>query len=62
MLGQQRRFSGAPFFWSSALNARDALEALLEEVEYEEALLREYVIALVTVDSGSICGAKLEEC
>jgi CBS domain-containing protein len=25
------------------LNARDALEALLEEVEYEEVLLREYV-------------------
>ena len=43
------------------LNARDALEALLEEVEYEEALLREFS-ALVTVDSGSICGAKLEEC
>jgi CBS domain-containing protein len=26
------------------LNARDAFEALLEEVEYEEILLREYVM------------------
>jgi CBS domain-containing protein len=28
------------------LNARDALEALLEEVEYEEILLREYVMCV----------------
>lgn len=28
------------------LNARDALEALLEEVEYEEVLLREYVMCV----------------
>lgn len=28
------------------LNARDALEALLEEVEYEEILLREYVMCM----------------
>lgn len=28
------------------LNARDALEALLEEVEYEEILLREYVMCI----------------
>lgn len=32
------------------LNARDALEALLEEVEYEEILLREYGCASVTTD------------
>lgn len=29
-----------------ALNARDALEALLEEVEYEEVLLRDYVMCV----------------
>ncbi len=28
------------------LNARDALEALLEELEYEEVLLREYVMCV----------------
>jgi CBS domain-containing protein len=28
------------------LNARDALEALLEEVEYEEVLLRDYVMCV----------------
>jgi CBS domain-containing protein len=28
------------------LNARDALETLLEEVEYEEVLLREYVMCV----------------
>ena len=28
------------------LNARDALEALLEEVEHEEILLREYVMCV----------------
>jgi CBS domain-containing protein len=28
------------------LNARDALEVLLEEVEYEEVLLREYVMGI----------------
>ncbi len=28
------------------LNARDALEALLEEVEYEEILLRDYVMCI----------------
>ncbi len=28
------------------LNARDALEALLEEVEYEQVLLREYVMCV----------------
>ena len=28
------------------LNARDALEVLLEEVEYEELLLREYVMCV----------------
>ncbi len=28
------------------LNARDTLEALLEEVEYEEILLREYVMSI----------------
>jgi CBS domain-containing protein len=28
------------------LNARDALEALLEDVEYEEVLLREYVMCV----------------
>lgn len=28
------------------LNARDALEALLEEVEYEEVLLREYIMCV----------------
>lgn len=28
------------------LNARDALEALLEEVDYEEVLLREYVMCV----------------
>jgi hypothetical protein len=28
------------------LNARDALEALLEEAEYEEVLLREYVMCV----------------
>ena len=28
------------------LNARDALDALLEEVEYEEVLLREYVMCV----------------
>ncbi|MDQ6702105.1 MAG: histidine kinase [Pseudomonadota bacterium] len=28
------------------LNARDALEILLEEVEYEELLLREYVMCV----------------
>jgi CBS domain-containing protein len=28
------------------LNARDALEVLLEEVEYEEVLLREYVMSV----------------
>jgi len=28
------------------LSARDALETLLEEVEYEEVLLREYVMCV----------------
>lgn len=28
------------------LNARDALEALLEEIQYEEVLLREYVMCV----------------
>ena len=28
------------------LNVRDALEALLEEVEYEEVLLRDYVMCV----------------
>ncbi len=28
------------------LNARDALEALIEELEYEEVLLREYVMCV----------------
>jgi CBS domain-containing protein len=28
------------------LNARDALEALLKDVEYEEVLLREYVMCV----------------
>jgi hypothetical protein len=31
---------------SDVLNARDALEALLEEVEYEEVILREYVMCV----------------
>ena len=48
---KERRLKNIPIVDQDArplgvLNARDALEGLLEEVEYEEVLLREYVMCV----------------
>ncbi len=48
---KERRLKNIPIVDQDArplgvLNARDALESLLEEVEYEEVLLREYVMCV----------------
>ena len=49
--GQERGLKNIPVVDQNSrpigvLNARDALEVLLEEVEYEELLLREYVMCI----------------
>lgn len=51
MIMKERRLKNIPILDQGSrpigvLNARDALEALLEEVEYEEILLREYVMCV----------------